>query len=93
VSQRQYLTEKDFVHAWFSLSYANYLVWPRSALQSMPAEWQRRFVELAEELEDEMGGWLKNSYRVQPVDSSGRFQREDVPHYNRGRTRLEPRSA
>lgn len=39
------------VHTWFSLSYANFLVWHRSRMQSMPLEWQCRFVELAEELD------------------------------------------
>lgn len=42
----------DAVHAWFELSYASYLVWPRSVMQQMPAEWQQRFVALAKELED-----------------------------------------
>ena len=39
------------VHEWFSLSYANFLVWGRAYMQSMPLEWQRRFTELAEELD------------------------------------------
>lgn len=39
------------VHTWFGLSYANYLVWPRTLMQSMPLEWQRRFTGLAEELD------------------------------------------
>lgn len=39
------------VHEWFSLSYCNFLVWHRAHMQSMPLEWQRRFVELAEELD------------------------------------------
>lgn len=38
------------VHEWFGLTYVNFLVWHRSRMQSMPLEWQRRFVELAEEL-------------------------------------------
>ena len=39
------------VHTWFSLSYCNFLVWHRAHMQSMPLDWQRRFVELAEELD------------------------------------------
>lgn len=39
------------VHLWFSLSYCNFLVWHRAHMQSMPLEWQQRFVELAEELD------------------------------------------
>ena len=33
------------IHEFFELSYAHYLVLPRSLLQSMPVEWQKRFVE------------------------------------------------
>ena len=40
------------VHLWFNLSYSNYMVWQRTLMQSMPVDWQRRFVELADELED-----------------------------------------
>jgi len=39
------------VHAWFSLSYANFLVWHRAHMQSMPLEWQRRFKDLADDLD------------------------------------------
>ena len=39
------------VHAWFELSYAQYLTVPRTALQSMPIEWQERFVACLEELD------------------------------------------
>ena len=42
------------VHTWFSLSYANYYVVPRAVLQSMPEEWQHRWVALQEELEAKM---------------------------------------
>jgi hypothetical protein len=37
------------VHAYFGLTYANFLIWHRAHMQSMPLEWQRRFVDLAEE--------------------------------------------
>jgi len=42
---------KKDIHTWFSLSYASYLVIPRSVLQSMSEEWQYKFVELLDELE------------------------------------------
>ncbi len=38
------------VHGWFGLTYANFLVIHRAQLQSMPADWQERFVELLEDL-------------------------------------------
>lgn len=35
------------VQAWFGLTYASYLVWPRVLMERMPDSWQRRFVALA----------------------------------------------
>lgn len=40
------------IHEYFELTYAQYLVLPRTALQSMPAEWQREFVNLIEQLDE-----------------------------------------
>jgi hypothetical protein len=40
------------VHTYFGLSYADYLVIPRSVLQSMPMSWQYNFVKLLDELDD-----------------------------------------
>lgn len=78
------------VHTYFGLTYANYLVWPRSLMQSMPDDWQARFVALADEMVATFGGYLDESYRVNTVDDNGRFVRSKVPHYNRGRTLLAP---
>jgi hypothetical protein len=39
------------VHAYFDLTYANYLVLHRTLLQSMPLEWQQRFTDLLEDLD------------------------------------------
>lgn len=38
------------VHAYFGLTYANFLVIHRAQLQSMPLDWQKQFVELLEDL-------------------------------------------
>jgi hypothetical protein len=38
------------IHSWFGLSYTNYLVLPRTLLQSMPHAWQDRFVDNLREL-------------------------------------------
>ncbi|MGW4040446.1 hypothetical protein ACWEIM_29925 [Streptomyces sp. NPDC004778] len=40
------------VHDWFSLSYCNYQVMPRTLMQSMPTEWQERIVACLNELHD-----------------------------------------
>lgn len=44
--------EHEAIHTWFGLSYANYLVVPRSVLQSMPDEWQERFVSCLQEMHE-----------------------------------------
>lgn len=64
-------TEKDRlergepVHGSFGLSYASYYVVPRSVLQSMPLEWQDRFIELANQLVEHFGDTVDQvDYRV-----------------------------
>src|ERR1700737_46041 len=46
------LTPARLIHDHFGLSYANYLVLPRTLLQSMPEPWQARFVGMLEELNE-----------------------------------------
>lgn len=80
----------DDVHAWFSLTYANYLVVERTVLQSMPEEWQQRFVACLREL-DKATQDLERAprFRVSAVDVNGRYVHDPVPHYDRGRARVE----
>jgi len=81
---------KEPIHNYFGLSYANYLVLPRSVLQSMPEDWQERFVCLlgqipeviAEDFEPEGG------YDVRAKDSSFEFIADPYSNYERGRRRL-----
>lgn len=80
------------VHAWFGLTYANYLVVPRSVMQSMPEDWQHRFTALMDEVSDAFGHLEWPSYSVATTDEYGKFIRDPIPPYNRGRTRLEPRA-
>lgn len=81
--------EHEAIHEWFGLTYANYLCIPRSVLQSMPDEWQERFVGCLREMDEAFRDleWPA-SYRVSAIDESGRFVRDPIPHYNRGRTRV-----
>lgn len=56
------------VHEWFGLSYAAYLVLPRSVMQSMPVEWQRQMVALLEEADESLGHlYGANEYDVRLV--------------------------
>lgn len=82
--------EPEAVHAWFSLSYASYLVVNRSLLQSMPDDWQNRFVALMDELWDYFPDIREPRYTVHARAADGRFIRDPIPHYNRGRTLITP---
>lgn len=81
---------EDPMHAWFGLSYSNFLVLHRSILQSMPAEWQARFAALVDEIPEtlEVPEGPPGGYKLTALDDRGRFMRDPVPHYNRGRTRI-----
>ena len=60
--------ETEAVHGWFGLTYANYLVLHRTLLQSMPDEWQNRFVACLRELEDAFSHIEKaEGYKVEPA--------------------------
>ena len=78
------------IHEWFSLSYASYLTIPRSVLQSMPVEWQRRMVELLEEMERTCNAHGIDIPFTQVVlrSSQGRFMHDYLASYERGRRRL-----
>lgn len=79
------------VHAWFGLTYANYLVVPRSVLQSMPEEWQHRLTALLDEMNDCYSHLDWPDYEVRCKDeTSGRYRKDPIPHYNRGRTFVAP---
>lgn len=125
------------IHTWFSLSYANYLVAPRSVLQSMPEDWQHKFTALLDEMHDAFGhlDWpaydvralkrdtevvnpecpecegdgeiteddfmapcpsckgsgVTDDHRYETPEEVG-FRTDPIPHYNRGRTKLEPKA-
>lgn len=124
------------IHTWFSLTYANYLVLPRSVLQSMPEEWQQRFISVVRELDESFGhldwpsydvralkrerefitpyepcdecddeglidgepceycqgeGEVEQERRYETAEEVG-FRDDPIPHYDRGRTKLEPKT-
>lgn len=77
------------IHEWFSLSYAQYLTIPRSILQSMPTDWQVRFVGILQELDDTYDWYpVEGRYWVRLRDSKGRFAHDPFTDYERGRRRL-----
>lgn len=82
---------KQSIHHWFELSYAQYLTIPRSALQSMPMDWQYRFTECLNML-DETINWRPKCgrYWVRLKDNAGRYVHDPLMEY-RHASRL-PRS-
>lgn len=81
--------DTEAIHTWFSLTYANYLILPRSVLQSMPDKWQKKFVELLEECSESFGYLDWPRYSCYARGNDGKFIQDPIPHYNRGRTKLE----
>jgi hypothetical protein len=66
---------------------ANRIVIPRTLLQSMPGEWQQRFVGLASRVERQLAD--RPTYDIRFYTADGHRTTDPIPHYNRGRTRLE----
>jgi hypothetical protein len=84
-------SEDRTIHEWFELTYAQYLTIPRSVLQSMPDEWQIKFVKCLEEL-DESFDWRppEGCYWVKLKDDKGRYVHDPFMDYQRGRRRIIP---
>jgi hypothetical protein len=70
------------MHDWFGLSYASYLVLPRSLIQEMPPEWQQRLVDLLDEMGREFPG-MDDEYQVLMRDAGGRFREDPLRGYRR----------
>ena len=86
------MEKKEPIHQFFGLTYANYLVLPRSILQSMPEEWQNDFVGLLEQIPEYFGtDWEpEGGYRVHAVDKNGKYQSDLYSNYDRGRRMIVP---
>lgn len=93
MSEEPNIEPADTIHTWFELTYAQYLTIPRSVLQSMPGSWQARFVACLEELDDTID-WRppEGRYWVQLRDAKGRYQRDTLMDYERGRRYIPHRS-
>lgn len=75
----------DYYHGpvWnaFGLSRSSYAVFPRRALQSMPAEWQQRLVNLLDEMHDRLPAEALNGRYVVNVREGNRFGTDPMRDY------------
>lgn len=60
----------DDIHHMFGLSYSSYLVLTRSVMEAMPKEWQDKFLECFEELEDRSPDDAKFDFWVRAKDGN-----------------------
>lgn len=87
-----HMYDHEAIHLWFSLTYANYLVLPRVALQSMDNKWQKKFVLLLNEMEESLPEYNElqpDKYQVNCKNYNGKFVADKFPHYQRGRAKLK----
>ena len=84
-SEKIYNLDDDYIHAFFGLTYASYLVLPRSILQSMPCKWQKNFVNLLHELNNTCTkhGISMPDYNV-TAREKGKFIKDKYSNYDRG---------
>lgn len=83
---KKIIMDKEIIHQWFGLSYASYLVLPRSILQSAPEQLQKRLVDCLEELESLFGNVPDSgTYIVSLKDENNRFIKDGYRDYERGR--------
>lgn len=73
------------VHNWFGLTYASYLVLPRSLMEGMPEEWQEKFVALLDEMRETYDCMqIEDNYTVKLRDEkTGRFIEDPLRNYRR----------
>ena len=82
-------TDSEPIHLWFNLTYSSYLVLQRTLLQSMPTEWQVRFVRCLEELDAAFGDQMPDvSYSVR-TRIDGKYAHDPLADYQRGRRTIQ----
>lgn len=69
------------IHDAFGLSYANYLVYPRSVLERMPVKWQAKLVQMFNELHDRLD-YEAPDYSVH-ARIGGKFVKDPLREYRR----------
>lgn len=83
--------QQEAIHSFFGLTYSNYLILPRSVLQSMSDEWQYKFVNLIEQIPKAIDEYFEpaGGYRVFALDENKKFAKDPYSNYMRGRRKLK----
>ena len=84
---------EDPIHYWFGLSYASYLVLPRSVMESMPIDWQERMVSLLNEINDARSEFLGGNYAVNLRRCDGRIVKDPLADYRHPLVELPQKEA
>ena len=96
-NKKPIVMDDEPIHEYFGLTYSQFLVLSRTALQSMPIEWQRRFVKLLEKLNNEIDNlepeWPWCYHVTVRHVGTGKFgslaKADQLGSYDRGRARVE----
>lgn len=77
-----FANDTEHIHNWFELSYAQYLTVPRSIMEAMPEEWQKKMVECLDQL-DKTFDWRPKSgrYWVKLKDGNGKYESDPLMQY------------
>lgn len=84
-------TDDQPIHTWFGLTYASYLVLPRSVLQTLSVELQQQLVNALEAMGEHLYPAsipVRGEYAVQVRGTDGRFISDPLRDYQRGRRRV-----
>ncbi len=76
---------EQYINNWFELTYSSYLVLPRLILQSMPNAWQKRFIELLEQIPEtiKLDDNYSAEYRINYIVNN-KFSVDPYKNYRRG---------
>jgi len=76
------MKREEDLHLWWELSYAQYLTIPRSVMQAMPDDWQKKMAKLLNELDETLEWRPKDGrYWVKLKDERGRYMKDPLENY------------
>lgn len=77
--------KNDRLQRWYELSYTQFITIPRLVTESMPEDWQEKFAQLLEEMDDTFDWKPANGrYWVKLRDSRGKYSHAPLNNYRYG---------